>query len=468
MLQRLLIDRIENRILVGITMFVGIMILIGWVAINEGERMRSFDNQFLGRSIEYGAELFAANCTTCHGYDGRGVSGRAPALNSPLLFGHDYFATINDQIKALNKQEADLTAEKATLMDEFVGANDARREEIRARTAEIDALLTSEEGLAAQRVALFAERDALIAQLQPAYDLNYPEPSVNEDGTVESTFSRLTQLKWNGSLSSFIYTTLIHGRPVSSNYWPEPMASWSQITGAALRDDQLRNITNYILNWDKGDAWTIEDVLAVAQYPIVPVEGGGFVSNVPPVGTDVDAIVGQLASVIGDPARGESIYANQSRSQLGARLACASCHLNGAAAPAHNQKWDHFLTTLVNEPQFAGYSVEKYMVESIVNPGAYLVTGYGGNMPADFSERMSIQDMADILAYLHTFSTVDPYVAPEPGAEVTPSADVPAVESTAEAPVVETTPVVEATPVVEVTAEATPVAEATVEATPES
>jgi hypothetical protein len=69
--------------------------------------------------------------------------------------------------------------------------------------------------------------------------------------------------------------------------------------------------------------------------------------------------------------------------------------------------------------------VEKYMVESIVNTGAYIVSGYAaGAMPGDFSNRMSLQDMADILAYLHTFSAVDPYVAPvageQPVAEATP------------------------------------------------
>lgn len=469
MLQRLLIDRIENRILVGITMFVGIMILIGWVAINEGERMRSFDNQFQARSVEFGAELFAANCTSCHGTDGRGVANFAPALNSPFLFGHDYFATINDQIKAINTQEIELIAEKDALMQEFVNANDARREQIRTRTAEIDAILTSEEGLAAQRATVFAERDALITQLQPAFDLGYPQPVVNEDGSVTATFSRLSQLNWSGSITSFIYTTLIHGRPTSKSYWENAqMVSWSQQTGGPMRDDQLRNLTNYILNWDKGDAWTVEDALAVLQYPLVPVAGGGEATvSAPPVGADVDAIVEQLATVIGDPARGDQIYNNQARSQLNARLGCGGCHLNGTAGPSHDAKWDHFLNELVNEPQFAGYSVEKYMVESIVNPGAYIVTGYAaGAMPGDFADRMSLQDVADVLAYLHTFSTVDPYVAPAPGeqpaAEVTPAAEAPVTEATAEAPVVESTPVVEAT------AEATPVAEATVEATPES
>lgn len=462
MLQRLLIDRIENRILVGITMFVGIMILIGWVAINEGERMRSFDNQFQARSIEFGAELFAANCTSCHGVDGRGVGNFGPALNSPYLFGHDYFADINDQINAINARETELIAERDALMQEFVNANDARREQIRARRDEIEALLTSEEGLAAERAVVFAERDNLINSLQPAVDLGYPQPTVNENGTVTSVASRLAFLEWGGTLDSFIYTTLVHGRPTSKSYWENAqMVSWSQQTGAALRDDQLRNITNYILNWDKGDGWTIEDALAVRQYPLVPVVGGGEIAaSAPPAGTDVDAIVTQLDTVVGDPVRGDQIYNNQQRSQLGARLGCGGCHLNGVAGPSHDAKWDHFLTELTNEAQFAGYTVEKYMVESIVNTGAYVVPGYAaGAMPGDFGQRMSIQDIADILAYLHTFSAVDPYVAPEPGEQ-------PAVEATPEA-----VAPVEATPEVEVTPEAvTPEVEATpeIETTPEA
>lgn len=428
MLQRLLIDRIENRILVGITMFVGIMILIGWVAINEGERMRSFANQFEARSIEFGAELFAANCTTCHGVDGRGIGNFGPALNSPYLFGHNYFASINNQISAINAREAQLIAEREALMQEFVNANDARREQIRARRDEIEAILTGEDGLAAERAAVFAERDNLLNSLQPAIDLGYPQPTVNEDGTVTSIYSRLAFLEWNGSLESFIYTTLVHGRPTSKTYWENAqMVSWSQQTGAPLRDDQLRNLTAYIMNWDKGNAWTIEDALAVRQYPLVPVAGGGeMVAAAPPVGTDVDAIVAQLDTVVGDPVRGEQIYNNQQRSQLGARLGCGGCHLNGVAGPAHNAKWDHFFTERSQLPQFAGYTVQKYLVESIVNTGAYIVPGYAaGQMPGDFANRMSLQDMADILAYLHTFSTVDPYVPPtpaEPSAEVTPEA----------------------------------------------
>lgn len=433
MLQRLLIERIENRILVGITMFVGIMILIGWVAINEGERMRSFERQFHARSIEFGAELYAANCSSCHGDDGLGVGNFGPALNSPYLFGHDYFADINAKISALNAREAELLAEREALMQEFVNANDARREQIRARRVEIDALLTNEDGLAAERAALFAERDNLINTLQPAVDLGYPQPTINEDGTVSSESNRLRFLGWNGTLQSFIYTTLVHGRPTSKSYWENAqMVSWSQQTGGPLRDDQLRNLADYIMNWDKGNAWTIEDALAVRQYPLVPVAGGGeIVASAPPAGTNVDAIVAQLETLVGDPMRGEQIYNNRQRSQLGARLGCGGCHLNGVAGPSHDAKWDAFFNQRSQQPQFAGYTVQKYIVESIVNTGAYVVPGYAaGQMPADFGQRMSVQDIADILAYLHTFSTVDPYVPPtsaeessqEPAAEATPEA----------------------------------------------
>ena len=78
-MDRLIIESIEGRLMLGVTMFVAIMILIGWIMINEPARMASFEEQHIGRSIEQGAELFAANCSTCHGKGGFGIPGRAPA-----------------------------------------------------------------------------------------------------------------------------------------------------------------------------------------------------------------------------------------------------------------------------------------------------------------------------------------------------------------------------------------------------
>src|SRR5215213_4435889 len=106
-MNRLIIKSVEGRITLGIVMFVAIMILIGWVAINEPARMASFTEQQNGRATERGAELFAANCSSCHGVNGLGT-GQGPALNSPHFFGHDFMETLNQDILRNQREETDL------------------------------------------------------------------------------------------------------------------------------------------------------------------------------------------------------------------------------------------------------------------------------------------------------------------------------------------------------------------------
>lgn len=411
MLERLLVDRMENRILVGITMFVAIMVLVGWVAINENARMQSFERQYLARSIERGAEKFAANCSTCHGVDGRGLEGRAPALNSPHLFGFDYFADIDRQLKALNDEETALNEELAALAEEFAGGVDKEREDaILARRQEISDRVNGTEGIVTQRASLLEQRDLLIEQLQPAVDKGYPiytrlDENSNEVLVIES--NRLTQLEWGSTLYDFLFSTVSSGRPTSVGYWPQAMQPWSQRAGGPLRDDQIQDITNYILNWDKGDNWTIEDALAVNQFGIVPGlpgEGGG--ADVPPTGSDVAAILQRLEEqqIVGDPTRGDALYHNNERPERGGpRYGCSGCHAGGAVAPNTDGTWDRTVNERLTLPQFEGYTPQQYVIESIVHPEAYIVEGYAsGQMPGDFGQRMSLQDIADIVAYLET------------------------------------------------------------------
>ncbi|MCI0394615.1 MAG: cytochrome c [Chloroflexi bacterium] len=81
--------------------------------------------------------------------------------------------------------------------------------------------------------------------------------------------------------------------------------------------------------------------------------------------------------------------------------ACSACHsldpdtrivgpsLSGVAARAATRKLD--------------YSAEMYIYESIVYPDAYGVEGFqGGIMPADFKQRLSQQQLADLVAFLTT------------------------------------------------------------------
>lgn len=54
--------------------------------IVEEPRMAAQTANWEGRSIEKGAEIFANNCATCHGADGKGLPGVAPALHSRYFF----------------------------------------------------------------------------------------------------------------------------------------------------------------------------------------------------------------------------------------------------------------------------------------------------------------------------------------------------------------------------------------------
>jgi mono/diheme cytochrome c family protein len=360
MLQRLLVERIEHRILVGTLAFLGIMVLVGWIAINEGGRMAAFESQYLARSIERGATLFNANCSTCHGTDGLGVVGRAPALNTPYLFGHDFLADVNREMDTLTREK------------EAEGTTAERIVEIDTRLAELQ-----------------AEKDTRIAGMQTAVDLGY-DPEAPD---------RLVNLGWGGTLHNFVYTTLVHGRPTSSSYWPQPMAPWSQTAGGPLRSDQLEDLTQYILNWEKGDNWTVEDLLSVRQFPIRPVDPSTVVAvggdPVIDASTEIAAVMEGLATVTGDPQAGMTLY--------NGALACAGCHINAAVAPLTEGTWTRVNEIRLLVPQFAGYTAEQYIAESITHPNDYIVEGYpAGVMPQNFGDRLTYQQLADLIAYIST------------------------------------------------------------------
>jgi hypothetical protein len=58
--------------------------------------------------------------------------------------------------------------------------------------------------------------------------------------------------------------------------------------------------------------------------------------------------------------------------------------------------------TRLNDPALQEYTVEQYLVESLVQPNHYIVSGYAPAMPGDFGQRLTLQDLADLLAYLES------------------------------------------------------------------
>ncbi len=72
------------RIIVGTLSLIITMIVLGYVAVTEQDRMAQFTTSYAARQVETGAALFESNCMQCHGLDGKGT-GRGPALNTPDL-----------------------------------------------------------------------------------------------------------------------------------------------------------------------------------------------------------------------------------------------------------------------------------------------------------------------------------------------------------------------------------------------
>ncbi len=95
----------------------------------------------------------------------------------------------------------------------------------------------------------------------------------------------------------------------------------------------------------------------------------------------------------GDVARGEALFT----SPIGSLPECASCHsLDGARGTG---------------PSLLGYgaaagsrrrgmSAEEYTVASILQPGAFVTSGYSNIMPSNYGQHLSDQDLADLVAYV--------------------------------------------------------------------
>jgi cytochrome c2 len=97
----------------------------------------------------------------------------------------------------------------------------------------------------------------------------------------------------------------------------------------------------------------------------------------------------------GDPARGETIFEDGKNNAT----ACKTCHNTGDVKQTG--------------PGLAGFgeraservdgeSAAEYAYHSILRPSRHVVTGFSNVMPSDYEEKLTPQDIADLIAYLLT------------------------------------------------------------------
>jgi mono/diheme cytochrome c family protein len=198
--------------------------------------------------------------------------------------------------------------------------------------------------------------------------------------------SRLAAAGYAGTVDNFVRGTISAGRPVPSagtNY-PQRMPTWGERFGGPLRDDQVDSLVAFVMNWE--DRALAEGAAA----PELPADQA--------VGTDITQTLPS-----GDAARGRTLAEGT--------LGCAACHTLSTVGPA----WAGDGTAAgigpraaqrLDEPGYSGAATTagQYLLESIVDPNVYLVSGFETvAMPGTFSGRLTPQDAADLIAYMLTF-----------------------------------------------------------------
>jgi len=111
----------------------------------------------------------------------------------------------------------------------------------------------------------------------------------------------------------------------------------------------------------------------------------------------------EMAENVDDIENGNNLYNSP-------ELGCVVCHGDETIAPLTKTMWDNVIKERLKLEQFAEYTPERYIIESILLPNKYEYPDDvypAGVMPENYGDRMYQQDLIDIVAYLKTFKTDD-------------------------------------------------------------
>ncbi len=100
----------------------------------------------------------------------------------------------------------------------------------------------------------------------------------------------------------------------------------------------------------------------------------------------------------GDPERGQEIF---TQGKDGAPP-CSTCHRSAAGGFGFSLGPDLVGIAERAGTRVEGLSAEDYIRQSILDPHAYVLSGYRDIMYPDFGKHLSDDDVADLIAYLMT------------------------------------------------------------------
>lgn len=269
-----------------------------------------------GRSTELGAGLYANNCASCHGLDGKGLPAVAPALNSRYFFAQ-----------------------------------------------------------------------------------------------------RLNDVGWAGSQEQYVLLTLHAGRPSKvRTQWANIMPTWGTNFGGPMRNDQVQDVTNYVMNWQETallqtpeeDPWQFFQDALSRELPYMPDEPGfdEQVQKALAAATAAGAVNYSIAGADAPPPADmeEGAVTVRDPETLFSTMGCIGCH--NLDLPQDDDNKGPVGPNLANiaenaSNRIAGVDADEYVYQSITAPNDYIVTGYNaGIMPQNLAEQMSDEEIQGLVTWL--------------------------------------------------------------------
>lgn len=188
--------------------------------------------------------------------------------------------------------------------------------------------------------------------------------------------ARMSTMSWAGSKAGFVKATISSGR------YGTVMPTWSDQYGGPLRDDQIEDLVQFVLNWETE---------ALCAVPLFEYEWPATIEEL------------LVTFPTGDAARGAELYVT---------YGCSGCHGTLEVEGSNTVgPWQGNLLE-VGATRVEGLSAAQYTYESILNPNAYIApdcpTGACTSpsaMPTNFPQRMGEsetkpQDLVDLMTYL--------------------------------------------------------------------
>ncbi|BCX04588.1 MAG: hypothetical protein KatS3mg053_2526 [Candidatus Roseilinea sp.] len=205
---------------------------------------------------------------------------------------------------------------------------------------------------------------------------------------------RLKQIEWTGTLEDYIRSVTASGIPIkTSNVWDVTHPTFSERFGGPLRDDQIRDVTNFIINYGLNP-------LPNDQALLPPAPGEGMAPRPTPV------------PLTPEQEAGKQVYLAKG---------CAACHAirgvgaQGAIGPNLNRigavaeeriASESYRTNLKDQPPAT--TGAEYIRQSILHPNAYIVAQcpqgpcQAGLMPQNYEQQMTPEELNNLVDYLNS------------------------------------------------------------------